>query len=334
MTVQVQQKTWPELIHDVKRDFVSIADTHKAVVWKEECEFALQAVNRNSKLAQCTPHTLQAAIKNVAAVGLSLNPAYGFAYLVPESQKRGNDWVQECQLRISFQGLIKLATDSGSIKTVKAEIVRENDSFTYNGPMELPIHKINNPFNQAERGSPVGVYCIAITNENQPLVDLMDWKEVEKIKSKAKTQNVWNEWPEEMAKKALIKRASKQWPKTDKNNRLQAAVAVSNEHEGSAEYTDEQFQKYHHYLENGTDIEFAGFVSSLDEDTLNALYNSFEKGEITKGKKLASSKEMAGRKEIIRICADMNSDDEEIKESALYGLNDLEIKIIKHEVRR
>jgi len=36
----------------------------------------------------------------------------------------------------------------------------------------------------------------------------------------------------EMAKKAKLKRSSKQWPKTDRDDRLDRAIAVVNEYEG------------------------------------------------------------------------------------------------------
>ena len=321
--------TWVDVVNGVQKDFVEIADTHKAVKWREECEFALQALTKNMKLSQCTTYSVESAIKNVAAVGLSLNPAYGFAYLIPESQKRGTEWIQECQLRISFTGLIKLATDSGSIKVVKAEIVRENDVFEYRGPMQEPTHTIKTPFKPDERGAPVGVYCIAITHEDRALVDLIPWDEVMTIKSKAKTQGVWNDWPEEMAKKAVIKRASKQWPKTDQNNRLQKAVAVANEHEGSVNeaYTTEDFDKFHHYLESGTDIEFTGFVRSLDELVYNDLFNSFGKNLKTAGKKKVSEKERRGLHLLNGIKHDMQSDDEETKQEALTNLNDIEKRV-------
>jgi len=334
--VAKQQLTWPDVINSVKKDFIAIADTHKSVTWQEECEFALQAVNKNAKLAQCTPYTVESAIKNVAAVGLSLNPAYGFAYLVPESQKRGDDWIQECQLRISFQGLIKLATDSGSIKVVKAEIVRENDTFTYNGPMKEPVHSMGNPFKPVERGNPIGVYCVAITHEDRALVDLMSWDEVIKIKASAKTQNVWDKWTEEMAKKAVIKRASKQWPKTDQFERLQTAVSVSNEHEGSInqDYTQEQYDKYHSYLESGTAIEFAGYARSLSEEAYNGLYNSFEKGDKTAGKGRASKKESTGLREINSKVYDLLCDDLEVREETLFGLTELEIKIVQRYAKQ
>ena len=102
---------------------------------------------------------------------------------------------------------------------VKAEIVREKDIFEYNGALAMPKHTITNPFNEAERGQPVGVYCIAITHEDRTICDLMSWQEVLKIKAAAKTQMVWDKWTEEMAKKALIKRAyTSNGPKQTKTN--------------------------------------------------------------------------------------------------------------------
>ena len=77
-------------IFAIQDQFEKIADTHKMVVWREESEFALQAFNKNAFLAKCDPSTVQAAIKNVASVGLTLNPAHQLAYLVPEYNKGTN----------------------------------------------------------------------------------------------------------------------------------------------------------------------------------------------------------------------------------------------------
>jgi recombination protein RecT len=86
-----------------------------------------------------------------------------------------------------------------------------------------------------DRGETVGVYCIAKTNDGDVLVDLMNIEELKKIQSCAKTQMVWTQWPDEMAKKAIIKRASKQWPKTDQSSQLHKAVEVINETEGGTD---------------------------------------------------------------------------------------------------
>lgn len=231
-TRQEQQPapTWPQLLERAASKFNQIADRHKLVTWVEECQFALMALQSNEKLALCAPVTVQNAIINVASIGLTLQPALGYAYLVPDSVKQGDVWVNVCTLKVSFKGLMKIATDSGSITWCKAEIVKEKDVFEYNGPCALPRHTMQ-PF--GDRGKTVGVYCVAKTHDGDYLVDIMDAAEIQKIRSAAKTKTVWGAWPDEMAKKGIIKRASKQWPKTDQSERLDRAIEVVNEYEGS-----------------------------------------------------------------------------------------------------
>jgi len=209
--------------------FQEISNTNGNLVkWQQESQFALQALQKNDFLRKCAPHSIENSIINIAACGLTLNPADGYAYLVPEYNKSSKQ--QECVLRISFKGLIKAATDSGVIKYVRAEVVKDNDVFTYKGPCEAPLHEMD-PFKP--RGACVGVYCIAKTTEGDMLADVMSWDEVLKIQAAAKTQMVWSAWPEEMAKKAIIKRAAKQWPKSDGSSALHATVDTLNSVEGS-----------------------------------------------------------------------------------------------------
>lgn len=224
-----QQLTWPQVIDQVAPKFNEIASTQKLVTWAEESQFAIQAIQKNESLAKCHVHTVQNSVINVAAIGLTLNPALGYAYLVPEKG--------ECNLKVSFKGLLKIATDSGSIKWVKAEIVKANDKFTYRGACTLPDHEMN-PF--GDRGATVGVYCVAKTFDGDYLVDVMSADEIAKIRKAAKQDYVWSAWPDEMAKKAIIKRASKQWPKTDRDDRLDRAIAVVNEYEGSEDIRTEK----------------------------------------------------------------------------------------------
>jgi len=210
--------------------FVKIADSHKLVRWEEESQFAMQALQNNKTLAGCVPESIQNAIINVAAVGLTLNPADGYAYLVPEYNS--NSKKTECQLRISFKGLIKSATDTG-IHWVRAEVVKQNDTFKYTGVDSKPMHEME-PF--GDRGEPVGVYCVAKISETEFLTDVMKWEEVLKIRKCAKFDGVWAQWPEEMAKKAIIKRAAKQWPKTQQSSVMHKAIDVINQSEGSTDY--------------------------------------------------------------------------------------------------
>jgi recombination protein RecT len=196
--------------------------------------FALQTIRKSPHLQKADPVTVQNAIVNVAAVGLTLNPADGYAYLVPEYNTQTK--CQECQLRISFKGLVKAATASGVIEWVKAVVVKAADDFRYKGPTTMPVHECN-PFS-ADRGETIGVYCVAHTAKGADLVEVMDRAEIERCKAAAKTKLVWDNWFDEMAKKAVVKRAAKLWPKTEDSGILHKTIEVINDAEGGL---DDQF---------------------------------------------------------------------------------------------
>lgn len=221
------------VIWEVMPAFERIATRNNMVTWAEESQFAIQAIMKNPMLQKCTRETLQDAVINVAAVGLTLNPADGYAYLVPEYNKTVKR--TECQLRVSFRGLLKVATDTGAIAWVKAEVVKENDTFEYRGVNQMPMHHMD-PF-RPDRGETIGVYCVARTNSGDFLVDTISRAEIDLIRKCAKTDNVWRQWFDEMAKKSVIKRAAKQWPKTQKSSVLHKTIEVINDTEGS-DYDD------------------------------------------------------------------------------------------------
>lgn len=212
-----------------KDKFEAIVSRNPGVEWEAESMFAYQMVSKNSyilNIAQNARESVKNAVINVAAVGLTLNPATHYAYLVP----RGG---QIC-LDISYRGLIKIATDSGSIKWAKAELVYENDGFSYHGPTQMPEHSAN-PFSR-DRGNVIGVYCVAKTHDGDFLVETMTNEELEKIRDEASAaaqKGPWKTYPGEMKKKCCIKRAQKTWPMSDQHERLQTAVNVVNETEGS-----------------------------------------------------------------------------------------------------
>lgn len=192
--------------------------------FKKEANFALQILKGNDFLrttAQKNPDALQAALTNLAAIGISLNPAVKECYLVP----RGG---QVC-LDISYIGLVKLATDTGSIIWVQSEIVKSKDTFTYNGVGQAPTHKMD-PF--GDRGEVIGVYAVAKLSTGECLSTIMSKAECDSIRDKssqAAKSGPWVSFYEEMLKKTCVKRASKLWPKSE---RLDTAVEVLNQHEG------------------------------------------------------------------------------------------------------
>lgn len=227
-----QLAKWERAIEASRGRFDTIAD--KALVnYDRESLFAMQHLIKSDyamKIAEGNPKSVILAMANVAATGLSLNPAYGLAYLVPRDGA--------IKLDISYKGLLQIATDSGSIMWGRADVVREADDFEYCGPAAAPIHKAK-VFSK-DRGEIVGAYVIAKTHTGDVLCGIMTRDELDVVRSKSDAWNrgavgkkgPWETFPEEMCKKAVIKRDQKTWPRTDQHKRLAEAVEIANEAEG------------------------------------------------------------------------------------------------------
>jgi len=212
-----------QVILSTKENFENISEIN----FSKEAEFAMQALENNDylyKVAVANKGSLANAVVNLSACGLSLNPVFKLAYLVPRSGK--------ICLDISYIGLLKLATDSGSILFAVAKIVKEKDIFKLGGFGQAPTHDFNE-FSK-ERGEIVGAYVVAKTKDGEFLTEIMTIDELHAIRNRTETYKAgksspWSTDAEEMYKKTVIKRASKLWPKTE---RLQNALMVLNEHEG------------------------------------------------------------------------------------------------------
>jgi len=232
-----QVMPWENAISSAKKRFNEINKIHNFVNYDKEAMFAWQIVKNNDYLmgvANTNPESLRNAVINVAAIGLSLNPAEKLAYLVPrkigQKDDRGNKIMSAC-LDISYIGMIKLATDTGSILWARAELIHENDAFTYHGATKEPELICPSPF---DRGSILGVYCTAKTKEGDYLSGIMSIDEINDIRDRSeafkKGYGPWVSDYGEMVKKTIIKRESKTWPKTEKSGRFDDAIEYLNDH--------------------------------------------------------------------------------------------------------
>lgn len=218
-------------INDSRRSFEELCGGH--LNYGNEEIFAMQMLSKNNysiSIANQNPRSVQLAMLNVASTGLTLNPAHGYAYLVPRDGA--------IMLDISYKGLIKIATDTGAIMWARAECVHQTDQFTYHGPAMMP-DIVCNPFRP--RGEIIGAYCIAKTAQGDILTEVMDMEAIEKIRSKStaytkakpgSSKGPWEDFFPEMCRKAVIKRARKTWPYTESNERLAKAVEIANQAEG------------------------------------------------------------------------------------------------------
>ena len=187
--------------------------------FNRESQFAMQIMGANDFLAKTAVNnksSLVNAVVNVAAIGISLNPAEKEAYLVPRNGA-------VC-LDISYVGLMRLATDTGQIAWVQSDIVYEKDHFRMIGLDKQPEHHFN-AFDK-NRGEAVGVYVTAKLASGDYLTDTMTTEEINAIRDKSQghiafmskkaRSSIWNDHWGEMAKKTVVKRAHKYWPKSER----------------------------------------------------------------------------------------------------------------------
>lgn len=195
--------------------------------FEREAGFAVQIVTASDyalRIAMENRQSVINAVTNVAAIGISLNPAKRQAYLVPRDGR--------ICLDISYMGLLDLAIQSGSIMWGQSELVYQQDRFELQGFDQPPNHG-RNPF-ATDRGPILGVYVVVKTRDGDYLTTCMNLNEVYDIRDRSSAWKAWTTkqkkcpWVTdegEMIKKTVIKRAYKLWPKTD---RLDQAVHFLN----------------------------------------------------------------------------------------------------------
>ncbi|MBQ5963180.1 recombinase RecT [Massilia sp. ZL223] len=205
-------------IQEARDDFSRVL-VDRSLSFERESGFAIQQLQKNDYtlgVAMKNKQSVINAVTNVAAIGISLNPARKQAYLVPRDG-------QIC-LDISYIGLLDLAVASGSILWGQAEIVRENDGFSLNGFDKPPTHNFN-PFGK-DRGPIIGAYVVVKTHSGDYLTTTMSIDEIYAIRDRSEgwkafyakkiKSTPWASDEGEMIKKTVIKRAYKLWPKTER----------------------------------------------------------------------------------------------------------------------
>lgn len=239
-----------EVFAKVKPRIVEMKDE----TWfNREASFLLQAITTKEDLAGTTPRSQAAALLQLANTGLTLNPLFGFAYVVKRSVKiatNPNKWESRLSIEPSYKGLIKAATDTGSIKLIRGEIVYAGDRIQYIKGTTVQV--IHSPYWQEgkTRGEVVAAYSVATLHDGT--IDVLDMgldellkvmgtsdavkkNEERKRKGESTIPNPNDTWREEMFRKAPIKRHLKTLPKTELLDRLFHAIEADNEQFGSAQ---------------------------------------------------------------------------------------------------
>ena len=168
----------------------------------------LSALSTNPKLAETTPQSFLGAMMTAAQLGLEPNTPLGQAYLIPF---RNHD-ILECQFQLGYKGLIDLAYRSGDVSVIQAQVVYENDEFSYAFGLEPSLKHV--PATH-DRGKPSYVYAVFRTKDGGYGFEVMSMADVQahaRKYSKAYNKGPWQTNFEEMAKKTVLKKVLKYAP--------------------------------------------------------------------------------------------------------------------------
>lgn len=293
--------------------------TDEKISWEKEKQFAIQAFQGNQFLldtASKNQASLQNAIINVATIGISLNPAQKHAYLVPRDGK-------VC-LDISYMGLMHLAMSTGSILWGQCKLVHSNDTYQNKGLDRAPEHSYS-PF--GDRGNVIGAYCTVKTCHGDYLTDEMSLEDIIKIQNSSKAKNgPWKTYWNEMARKTVVKRASKYWPTVDRLNNAIHLLNTDN-NEGLEDEKKEYSEKFNElYEKNSEPLVLWGYIEQFrdDEELSQYIYRNFPKGHKTKIAEI-----LKGARDMFFECKKVfECDDEWAIKELKEDLSEMEIKII------
>lgn len=165
---------------------------------------------KNKTLAACNPTSIIACAIQSASLGLEVGGLLGQAFLIPYKNKDGS---YTCTFQTGYKGLLLLARRSNTIKTIIAECVRENDTFTYSPTSDKVIQHNIRAF--GNRGGVLGYYCLVkLSNggEQCSVMGIADIQEYRQRFSKAGSGGAWDTNFDAMAKKTVIIQTLKYCP--------------------------------------------------------------------------------------------------------------------------
>lgn len=164
---------------------------------------AQTAITSNPSLMNCSKQSLFAACTRAAEMALLPNGVEGA--IVPYGDKA--TWMS------MIAGKMKLARNSGEIKTLDSQIIHQNDAFKY-WIDETGSHLNFEPNFLGDRGDVIGAFAIGVTKDGGTYIELMSNEQIAAIESQSKGKNTPWKGPfrSEMIRKSVMNRLLKRMP--------------------------------------------------------------------------------------------------------------------------
>lgn len=220
-TPKAQMVSIQQILETRKEEFAKALPKHLTV--ERLLRVALTCIAKTPDLQTCSGASLCGAILQCAELGLEPGGALGHAYLVP--------YKQTCTLIIGYRGLIELARRSGELAQIEAHVVYSGDTCELEFGLTPKLRHV--PKLSGDRGQAVFAYCVARMADGAMHVETMTVPEIEAVRSRSKAgkSGPWvTDWAE-MARKTVVRRATKYLPLS--SEKMARALEVAD-----AEYVD------------------------------------------------------------------------------------------------
>lgn len=229
--------------------------------------FAMTNASGGNLLEKCSKESIANSLLDMVVQGLS--PAKTQCYFVP--------YGSQLKMTRSYFGTQAVLKRLSNVKDVWANIIYEGDQFDVeiiDGRETLKDHKTS----FLNRDNPIiGAYCIIERSDGIKTLTTMTKKEIDASWSQAKTKNVQNKFPQEMAKRTVLNRAAKAFVNTSDDSDL-LIDAINNT--TANEFQNESERKEAEIIE---EIDQNANTEILDPDPIERPANISDDGEIQEG---------------------------------------------------
>lgn len=186
-------------------------------------------------LETCTKTSIANSLLDMVIQGL--NPVKKQCYFIPFGGK-----LQLFRSYFGDQTVVKNAIPG--VENIFATVIYEGDEveidINEDGEQYVKSHKTK----LENRDKPIkGAYATIVIN-GKKYQEIMSWSEIQKAWSKAKTKNVQNEFPQEMAKRTVIRRLCKRFLNTSDDANMFVVESynrtTSDEYDNNSDYVETQ----------------------------------------------------------------------------------------------
>lgn len=238
---------------------INLPENYSAVNALQAAYFKLTEVdfaNKTPLIEKVTPDSVAFALQDMAIQGLSVAKKQG--YFINYNGK--------LQFQRSYHGTQAVLRRLTNVKDMWANVIWKGEEFEveYNerGQLAFKGHKADWQAATGKKEDIIGAYCIIERTDGTQYLTVMTMAEIQTAWSTSKNQSVQNKYPQEMAKRTVINRASKTFLNTsDDSDVLVDTInrTTENEYDNERDYVADAAAVQEEINENANKGDVIGF---------------------------------------------------------------------------